>query len=312
MSPEPKKGGCLPLLWRILRILALLVLSLGVAAGALWLYLNPPCERTDGIVYGSRNGHALTFGCIQPKRSNGLGVVFIVSGGWKSHPRQVGAWMIAPLLRSGYTVFAVSHVSQPQASVPETVEDMHRAVRFIRHHSDEYHVDPDRLGVIGASAGGHLSLMLATRGGPGPTDAPDPVDRESSAVRAVAIFFPVTNLLDLGTSTENLHDGGPPKSFRNAFGPDAADLEKWKAIATDLSPVFHTRPDQPPVLIVHGDADTLTPLEQSVWFREASAKSGAPEVKISIRPGKGHGWPTIWYDTRHFARWFDEHLRGGG
>ncbi len=79
------------------------------------------------------------------------------------------------------TGFAVYHVSQPEASVMEIAEEVSRAVRYIRHHARDYGADPQRLGVTGGSAGGHLSLLLATRGGPGPADAADPVDRESSA-----------------------------------------------------------------------------------------------------------------------------------
>ena len=111
----------------------------------------------------------------------------MVSGGWKSPtPGSFQPWMAAPLLRRGYTVFAVYHISQPEATVMEIAEEVNRAVRYIRHHARDYGVDPQRLGVTGGSAGGHLSLLLATRGGPGPADAADPVDRESSAVEAVA------------------------------------------------------------------------------------------------------------------------------
>ena len=98
--------------------------------------------------------------------------------------------------------------------------------------------------------------MLATRGRPGPREAADPVERESSAVQAVAIFYPVTDLLNLGTSTENLGDGGPPKSFRRAFGPQATNLAVWKAVGRDSSPIYHITTNLPPVLIHHGDADT--------------------------------------------------------
>lgn len=309
MNSVGKKSGCLSIGWKLFRVAIVVGLLVAAAAGGLWIYVNPACERTPGIVYGSRNGRDLTLEMIRPERPNGLGAIFIVSGGWKSDPAAMHVWMVAPLLRSGYTVFAVSHISQPEVSVPDTVTDIHRSVRYIRHRAADFGIDPDRIGVMGASAGGHLSLMLATRGGPGPADASDPVDRESSAVQAVGIFFPVTNLVDLGSSTENLHDGGPPKSFRAAFGPDAVDREKWQVIARDLSPVFHVRPDQPPVLILHGDADTLTPLEQSEWFRDASGRVGAPEVRLGVRPRKGHGWLAASLDTRHFAAWFDRHLR---
>jgi acetyl esterase/lipase len=218
--------------------------------------------------------------------------------------------MAAPLLRRGYTVLAIYHVSQPKATVMEIVEDMHRAVRFIRHHAREYGVDPGRLGVTGGSAGGHLSLMLATRGGPGRPEAADPVERESSAVQAVAIFYPVTDLLNLGNSTENLGDGGPPKSFVKAFGPQSTNLLVWKVIGRDLSPIFHVTSNLPPVLIYHGDADTLVPLDQSERF-QARAREVGGVVELVVHRGGRHGWLTMVWDIRRFGMWFDRYLRGG-
>lgn len=306
--PSKPKSRLRTILIRCLQALAVLVLVLLIVAGGLYWYLNPDHERTDGIVYGQRGDRELTLDVVTPDDPNGAGVVLIVSGSWKSDPESFGVWMAAPLLRKGFTIFAVSHVSQPKATVSEIVEDVNRAVRFIRHHAEEYRIDQDRIGVTGGSSGGHLSLMLVTRGGPGDPAAENPIDRESSAVQAAAIFFPITNLLDLGTSRENLHDGGPPKSFRNAFGPEAADLEKWKIIARSISPVFHVRSDQAPVLIAHGDADTLTPLEQSEWFVERSAEAGA-EVKLNVRPGKKHGWLTMVHDVHQFGSWFEAHLK---
>ena len=172
------------------------------------------------MVYGQRDGQDLTLDVLRPAKPNGIGIVLMASGGWKSQAGSFRPWIAAPLLRRGYTVFAVYHIPQPKATVMEITEDVNRAVRYIRHNAGQYGVDPRRLGVTGGSSGGHLSLMLATRGGPGDANAADPVDRESSAVQAVAIFYPVTDLLNLGKSTENLGDGGPPKSFVKAFGPN--------------------------------------------------------------------------------------------
>src|ERR1051325_4653075 len=175
--------------------------------------LSPTVQRTNGIPYGMRGERTLSLDVIRPEHPNGLGVLMLVSGGWKSRqPGKFPTWPLAPILRRGYTVFDIYHVSQPQATVMQIAEDMHRAVRFVRYHASEYGIDPHRLGVAGGSAGGHLSLLLATRGAPGPAEAVDPVDRESSAVQAVTIFYPVTDLLNLGSSTENLGDGGPPKN----------------------------------------------------------------------------------------------------
>jgi len=284
-----------------------LVLLFGAVAAALWWYFHPSFDRTHGIVYGQRHGQALTFDVVRPTRPNGLGVALMVSGGWKSGTNAFQPFMAAPLLRRGYTIFAVAHLSQPEATVMEIYEDVSRAIRFIRHHADEYGIDPNRLGVTGGSAGGHLSLMLATRGGPGPADAPDPVDRASSAVQAVAIFYPVTDLLNLGKSTENLGDGGPPKSFVKAFGPQSTNLAVWKVIGRELSPIYHVTSNLPPVLILQGGADTLTPPEQSEWFRDRAHALGR-RVDIVMRPGKKHGWLTMLWDIRLFADWFDRYL----
>jgi acetyl esterase/lipase len=304
---------------RALRVLLLVILIvIGTAAalaGGLYLYLHPGVERIDGVVYGQRNGQPLTMDILRPAgsgKANGLGIAFMVSGGWKSQRAgEAPAWMVAPLLRAGYTIFAICHISQPRSTVMEIIEDMNRGVRFVRYHAGKYGVDPRWIGVAGGSAGGHLSLMLATRGGPGVADAPDPVDRESSAVQAVAIFYPVTDLLNLGPSTENLHDGGPPKSFVKAFGPNSRDLAVWRKIGYESSPIYYVTKDLPPTLIYHGDADTLVPLEQSQRFQARAAELGA-RVELVVHPGGSHGWPTMVLDIREFGRWFDRYLGRSG
>lgn len=293
----------------VLWTIAGLVLLTAAVAGALWWYFHPAVQRTNAIAYGQRGERKLALDVIRPTNANGLGVLLLVSGGWKSADAgSLGEWIAAPVLRRGYTVFPIYHVSQPDASVMEIIDDMHRAVRFVRHHAREYGVDPLRLGVTGGSAGGHLSLMLATRGRPGPPDAPDPVDRESSAVQAAAIFYPVTDLLNLGSSTENLNDGGPPKSFRNAFGPQGTNLAVWPVIGRDSSPIYHLTTNVPPILIYHGDADTLVPLDQSVRF-QAKARALGGTVELVVHPGGKHGWLTMVFDLRRFADWFDRYLR---
>ncbi len=112
------------------------------------------------------------------------------------------------------------------------------AYAFIRQHADEYKIDPDRIGVTGGSAGGHLSLMLATRGDAGDPNADDPLERFSSQVQAVAIFYPVTDLVDLGDSTENLRDGGPPKSLSIPLVP--MGRTKTSGLASHASVLHYT------------------------------------------------------------------------
>lgn len=297
---------------RVLKGLGMLALLVAATAGWGWWYFHPPIVREAGVIYGQRGDRELTFDVMRPAgagRANGRGVLFLVSGSWKSNPKAIQPAIVAPLLRRGYTVFAVCHVSQPEATVKEIVTDIHRAVRYIRHHAADWEIDPDQLGISGGSSGGHLSLMLATRGGPGDPAAADPVDRESSAIQAAAVFFPVTDLLNLGDSTENPGDGGPPIHYVEAFRPNALHLPTWKVTGGDLSPIDHVRPDLPPVFIIHGDADTLVPVDQSTRFVERARQAGAPEVELIIKPGKPHGWVTMVWDLRRFADWYDRHLR---
>lgn len=295
----------------LLRVLLVLVAAVGLVAvlvGLAWWWYHPSFRHTPDVVYARRAGTALTIDVFQPKSPNGAGILLMVSGSWKSGHEAINPVIFASLLRRGYAVFAVTHGSQPKFSVPEIAEDILRAVRFVRYHAKEYGVDPGRLGITGGSSGGHLSLMVGTTGGPGIVDAKDPVDRESSAVQAVACFYPVTDLLNLGDSTENLHDGGPPKSFRKAFGPGSETTEGWKVIGGALSPIDHITTNMPPTFIIHGGADTLVPLDQSQRFVEKARQAGR-EVQLVIRPGKKHGWPTMILDIGLFVDWFDQHLR---
>lgn len=294
-------------LWAIFKILAAAVLLVAILVGSVWIYYHPDFTRTDDLVYGHRDGTDLTLDVVKPAKPNGVGVLLMVSGGWKSGKGSFRPWMVATLLRRGYTIFAVYHISQPKATIMAINDDVNRAARFVRHHAREYGVDPQRLGVTGGSAGGHLSLMLATRGGPGPADAADPIDRESSAVQAVAIFYPVTDLLNLGDSTENLHDGGPPKSFVKGFGPDATNPAVWKVIGRDLSPIFFVNSNLPPTLIYHGDADTLVPLDQSQRYQAEARKLGRT-VELVVHHNGHHGWLSMLWDIRQFANWFDQYL----
>jgi len=270
----------------------------------------PSFERTNGVVYGQRNGRDLTMDIVRPAEPNGAAVAAMVSGGWRSQgPGKAPISMMKPLLESGYTVFAVCHISQPDATVMEIIEDVHRGIRFIRHHAEKYGIDPNRIGVTGGSAGGHLSLMLATTGEPGPQDAQDPIDRESSAVQAVAIFYPATDLVVMGESRANPGDGGPPKGYESAFHLEPGDVAGWSKIAKDVSPIYHIKEGLPPTLIHHGDADTLTPLDQSQRY-QVKAQEWNNKVKLVVKPGAGHGWLTQVADLNKFAEWFDQHLLG--
>lgn len=304
---------------RVLKAIAAGVVLLAALAVLAWCYFHPESETRKAVVYAERNGVELCYDVVAPREPNGAAVLLMVSGSWKSAPEKFRPWLAAPLLRRGFTVVAISHLSQPKAEVAEIVDDVNRAVRHVRYHAPEYGIDPARFGVTGGSSGGHLSLMLATKGGPGPADSADPVDRESSAVQAVAVFFPVTDLVDLGPSTQNPGNGGPPMSYVAGFGMqgraddprriEAADLPQWQELAHELSPIDHIGAGLPPILIHHGDADTLVPLDQSQRFQARAEESGFGErVELVVHEGGRHGWLTMLWDVRQFAEWFERRL----
>jgi acetyl esterase/lipase len=292
--------------------------ALGAAGGD-----DAKVDRTEDVIYGRKYGTALTMDVFRPSEgANGVGLIFVVSGGWFSAHEAIAMPFVKPFTDRGYTVFAVVHGSQPKFTIPEILDDMHRAVRYIRHHSKEYGVDPDRLGIYGGSAGGHLSLMLGGAGKPGEAAAKDPVDRESSRVQAVACFFPPTDFLNYGKPGENAVGRGVLEGFQAPFDFHQRDETRNRLVRIDdearrdeigreISPVNHVTEDDPPTFIVHGDADKLVPIQQAEIFVEAAKKAGV-EAELYVKEGGGHGWPGMDKDIERLADWFDAHLASEG
>jgi acetyl esterase/lipase len=266
-------------------------------------------KRTEDVIYGRKFGTALTLDVIQPAKPNGFGIIFVVSGGWFSSHEAINPNSCGPFLERGYTVFAVVHGSQPKFHVTEIVQDMHRAVRFIRHNAANYGVDPNHLGVTGGSAGGHLSLTLGTQGGPGKDDAKDSIDRDSSAVQAVACFFPPTDFLNYGQPGEDAVGVGILKDFKPAFGSRSDTGEERQKLGKEISPIYFVSSNMPPTLIIHGDADKLVPIQQSESFVKRAKELGTTATLI-VKEGKGHGWKEWIADYAQFVDWFDQYLRG--
>ena len=253
-----------------------------------------PSVTTD-VVYGHKDGLALTFDVDRPAHPNGAGVISIVSGGWQSSV-ELGrhiAQYYPPLNEKGFTVFAVRHGSSPRYPMSAIVADIRRAVRFIRQHAGEYGVDPTRIGVLGGSAGGQLALLLGTTADSGDPAASDAVLRESSRVAAVVAYFPPTDLSRWANS--------------RAF-PATALAE---AEAAQYSPIRFVTPAAAPSLIVHGDADTVVPMVEGETMYAALSKAGVPASFVRIE-GAGHAFSDADFTRANaeMVRWFEQHLGG--
>ena len=275
--------------------------------------------KKEDVIYARQHGVAFTMDVFTPKKANGLGVVFCVSAGWVSDKVIIKLDYLRPFLKRGYTVFAVMHGSQPKYTIPEIAEHMHRAVQFIRAHAKEYGVDPDRLGVTGGSAGGHLSLLLGTSGRPPRPDAKDPVSRQSSRVAAVGCFFPPTDFANYGKEGEIvIGRGGAPvflapfdfKEFDGETGMyvPVTDEAKKRGTLRSISPVSYVTKESAPALIFHGDTDALVPLQQSELIVERYKRGGVP-CELVVKKGAGHGWKGIDEDVERIADWFDKYLK---
>lgn len=296
------------------RLGTVLASALGLPAGY---------DRERGIVYQDTAEGPLTLDVFRPRRgANGLGVIWVVSGAWISSRDGILPIFVGPLIRRGYTVFPVVHRSLPMTTMPAILAQLDRATRFVRSHAPDFGVDPDRLGIYGGSAGGHLSLMQSMAGQPGNPQAEDPIDRVSSRLQAVACFFPPTDFLNYGPLTEFALGLSSAWNlpFRLPFPFDLRRLDKklprqvtipdepaLRELARTISPIYHVSPNDPPTFLMHGDADRLVPLEQSQRMLERLQGAGVP-AELVVKPGADHGWLDLPLDLDRFADWFDEHL----
>ncbi len=298
---------------RLTLLLSLLLTSLSFGQD------SPSWTRKEDVIYGRKYGLAMTMDVFTPKKTpNGAGVIFCVSGGWFSAKQSINPLFINEFTDRGYVVFAVVHGSQPRFSIPEVLQDMHRATRFIRTNAKTYGVDPERLGITGGSAGGHLSLMQGMAGNDGNAKATDPVERASSRVAAVGCFFPPTDFMNYRKAGDEAIGNNVLKGFKAPFefvemekGTNAIvvikDEEKRREIAKFISPVTHVTDKAPPTMIIHGDADLLVPIYQAEIMIDKLKAANVP-CELVVKKGAAHGWAGMDKDLKTIADWFDKHL----
>lgn len=283
-------------------------------------------SRHSDVIYGRRFGLALTMEVFAPAKPNGLGVVWVVSSSGNSSREQTlqpsFERRILPLLKHGYTIFAAIHGSSPVFQVQDYVQDVRRAVRFVRHRAAEFGVDAQRLGIAGSSAGGLIALIVAMRGEDGNAASDDAVERVSSRVQAVGCFFAPTDLTNFGDSSQNIVDllrqrgtADPSFQFYDVDGKSGArtvisDREHVLRMLREMSPVTHVTPEDPPTILLHGDADKAVPLQQSRRLIDRLNETGVA-ARLVVREGKGHAWPGWEAESELVAEWFDAHLRPG-
>lgn len=271
----------------------------------------------ENVVYGETDGVGLVMDVFTPRGDgNGLGIVDVVSGAWHSDRGKIRdhtrAQVFQILCNEGYTVFAVRPGSITKFSALEMIDHLNEGVRWVKGHADAYRIDPDRLGLMGASAGGHLACLAAVTAASeessGDDDGPPAVGSE---VRAVAVFFPPTDFLDFGGHIVDARaDDGFGQIVRSLAFPrglrDESDLEVSKALKL-ISPAHLVTPKSPPLLLIHGDADPIVPLQQSQRMLDALNQAGVP-AELIVKKGGGHPWLTMHEEVKVMSDWFDRQL----
>jgi dipeptidyl aminopeptidase/acylaminoacyl peptidase len=279
--------------------------------------------RQSDVIYGRKFGLALTMEVFAPRKRNGLGAVWVVSSSGVSSREQTlqpsFERRVLPLLSHGYTVFAVVHGSSPAFQIQDYVQDVRRAVRFVRHRASEFGVDAQRLGISGSSAGGLIALAVAMRDEDGNSASGDPVERVSSRVQAAGCFFPPTDLTNFGGDAENIVDlmrrrGAVDPSFqfydvdqKTGARTLITDRDTVLRLLREMSPVTHVSADDPPTILIHGDADKAVALQQSQRLMDRLQATNVP-ARLVVREGMAHAWPGWEADSELIAQWFDHHL----
>ncbi len=271
------------------------------------------------VIYGMYSGLALLLDVHRPATPNGYGVIFISGSGWQApttydatplKENQIPIWGPS-LVKAGYTVFALNHRAVPRFHYPGAVDDVQRAIRFVRHHAKAYGIDPAHLGGMGGSSGGHLIALTAMLAAPGIAGDHDPVNREPATLQAIVLRATPT---DLTAQAKADHGGGVTGFLELPW----SDTPAARTLYATASPSTHISATSPPTLLIHGDADESVPFEASVAMEAALAKAGVKTRLIRVAGG-AHGadfgagakpradWPDFFGEA---VRWYDTHLRG--
>jgi acetyl esterase/lipase len=268
-----------------------------------------PYDQKMDVVYGEVHGTGLLMDVFTSKgKANGLGIIDVVSGAYYSDRRKIRDHILAQVYSifcsRGYTVFAVRPGSRTRYTAPEMEAHVKMGIRYVKQHAAEYKIDPDRLGLTGASAGGHLATLAAVTPEEDNPDADSPLLRQNTHVKAAAIFFPPTDFLDWD---------GKPADFKTLGdllflgGAKGHSEEEIKERAGQISPARLVKGPAIPFLLIHGDADPLVPLQQSQKM-VAALKAAGGSAELIVKKGGGHPWMTLPEEVKIMADWFDQHL----
>jgi acetyl esterase/lipase len=275
--------------------LSLSLLTLAFA-GLAWLASSctgavppPGVELETGIVFGKGGTRELTLDLTRPKQhqTNMPAVVFIHGGGWVGGDKASFHPFMFHLSQGGVVCVTAAYRLAPHDRFPAQLEDVKCAVRWLRANAEKYGVDPARIAAFGGSAGAHLAALLgATTGQPQWEGQGGHAEHSSAVAAVVGLAGPYDlALAHRDSSRQNPREGAAVRGMLEAFL--GGTPQKVPKQYRDASPVSHVKHDTPPMMLVHGTADTLVPIAQSEVFAETLRAAGV-EVELLHLEGGTH------------------------
>lgn len=280
-----------------------------IVFGFICLGLTSHAEITfdSDIVYGHKDGMALVYDVLQPEDSNGAAIVFMMSGGWYSSwaPPETRARQFADMLDAGFTLIPVYHGSAPRYHIPDAYSDVSRAIRHIKMNAERYGIDAERIGVTGGSAGGHLALMTGLDSDPGIIDDADEVMQIGNSVAAIVAYFPPVEFRAAESAAVGIVNEVSQEELLGRF--PALDFDE--ELIASVAPILFVDAEDPPTLLIHGDADPLVNVTHSYAIKELF-ESHQVESELIVIPGAKHGFSGDDAILANKARlaWFQKYL----
>jgi acetyl esterase/lipase len=265
-------------------------------------------KRTADLEYARVGDKKLLLDLYLPEKAEGPlpVIVGIYGGAWMGGSKEQAQGI--RLSGRGYAVVTFNYRLSGEAIFPAQIQDCKAAVRWVRANARKYNLDPDRIGAIGHSAGGHLSSLLGTSTGVKEFEKGDNLDF-SSGVQAVCALSGPTDFLQMDAHAPKgaflKHDPANSPESRLIGGAIQENKEK----VARANPITYASKESPPFLLIHGDADPVVPAHQAELLNEALMKAGV-EVRLHLVKGAGHGVGGKEVNVM-IDEFFDKHLKGG-
>ncbi len=224
-------------------------------------------EIKDDLIIGKNGDQDLTADLFIPSEGteNGAAIVFVHGGGWREGDKaQLRGYGIL-LAREGFVCLCTSYRLSQEALWPAQIQDVKCAIRYMRTNAENLKIDPNRIGVSGNSAGGHLSLMAGLNSYDPNFEGEAGCNEVSSKVKAICAIYPPAQI--------RKYDNSDPiiDAYKALMGKDAEQVDYDKA-----SPLLQIRKDFPPTMLIHGSTDSVVDLSDSTDIYKRLVDLGVP------------------------------------